>query len=423
MKKIILSAIILLSAFLMAKPYIQFSFSGTGDLSDLAKGYTISSVTDSERFYIYFSEAFKVIFKEVKFQDFFTSENILSGNFKEAEYRLILNVNDFSLNYFKKKKEYLKDNENGDYILINGNYIRVYVGEWYRYDYEKDRYILDKKNGRYVKSIDGKYYYYFGDFYRRIPVEETWARMKIDVDYELYDGKEEIINGTFKKGVEKRLVYYTYDELNRKIVRHFENEKLWMSDIAEELSKKVLNDLKKEFVIEANLIDYKDVVVIIDKGREEGVKPEMAFESKGNIFVVREVTQNTSEAEIVKYSSVPIREVKSLREDQNFRYPSLFHIGAGYSNLSGVYLLLGLRSIDLSWREKSYGGVLVSYDLLGNEVKYGVDFRMKLYKGFFAGFSTSKDYSMFYGGISVFNFNPYIGLSDKGFVFGGDLSW
>lgn len=422
MKKLVL-LITLIVTYVMAKPYIQLSFSNSGGFSDVANGYVLSSVTDSERFYIYFSEAFKVIFKEVKFQDFFTSEDLLSGTFKESDYKLVMNVKNFSLKSYKKKKYYLKDNENGNYILVNGNYLRVYVGEWYRYDYEKDRYVLDKKNGRYVKSTDGKYYYYYGDFYRRMPVEETWVKIDIDADYKLYSGTKKIISGTFKKEVEKRLIYYTYDELNKKIIKHFENEKLWVSELAEEFSKKVLNDLKREFVIKANIQSFKDVVVVIDKGRGEGIKPGMVFEGNGNLFMVREVTQDTSEAEVIKYSNVPLKNTKYLTEDQDFRSPLYLHLGFGYSNINGVYLLVGLQSIDLHWKEKSYGGVFVSYEPINGKTNYGVDFRVRLYKNFYMGISSTLDHSLLYGGISVLKFNPYVGVSNEGIVVGGDVAW
>jgi len=422
MKKNLLVGFILIASILFSKPYVQLLFSGSGKMSDLAKGYTLSSVTDSERFYIYFSEAFKVIFKEVNFQDLFTSEDLLTGNFKNAEYKLVLDVKDFSLKTFKKRRIYLKDNENGSYIYVDGRFINVYVGRRYRYDYSKDRYIPDKKGG-YVKSIDGNYYYYLGDFYRRQPVDEVWVKIKINADYSLYRGAEKVISGTFKKDMEREQVYYTYDALNGHLIKHYNNEKLWASELAEELSNKVLNDLKKKFIIEAEVIKAKDMIVVIDKGEEEGVKPGTAFEGNKNIFVVREVTRNTAEAEVVKLPKTPLEKLRKLKEKQDFKFPLPLHIGVGYSTLNGAYISLGMNAIDLNWKEKAFGFAFISYDPFKKKMNYGVDFRSYVFKNLFVGFTSSVDSFCMYGGYSFFKLNPYISLSASGVTFGGDLTW
>jgi len=421
-KFFLLVFLILTASILISKPYVQLLFSGSGQMADVAKGYTLSSITDSERFYIYFSEAFKVVFKEVNFQDLFTSEDLLAGTFKDAEYRMVLNIKNFSIKTFKKRKIYLKDNENGDYILINGKFIKVYVGKWYKYDYSKGRYILNDE-GRYVRSVDGKYYYYSGDFYRKLPVDEIWVEIKINASYVLYHGTEKKLSGDFKKDLKRRRVYYTYDGLNKHLIKHYDNEKLWTSEVAEELSKKVLSDLKKKFTIEAEVVKAKDMIVIIDKGKEEGIKPGMVFEGNGNIFMVREVTQDSAEAEVIKLSDVPLESVKELKENQNFKFPSFLHIGVGYSTFNGAYVSLGIRTIDLHWRERASGSSFISYDPFKGKINYGVDFRARVFGNFFIGFTSSIDNYCIYGGFSFFNLNPYVALSTNGVAFGGDLSW
>ncbi len=426
-RKIACAVFFFLFLYALGRPYIAFNVSAESD-AEFVGSYAVGSVISSDRFYVLLKDALKITFKELKLQDLFTSDEILTGEVVESEYYLFLKVEEFTVNVTKKRVRFLKDDFSGNYILYNGRYIKVHLGKWYRYDYERKAYVQDMDKGNYVKGYDGNYYLYFGNFYRYIPVDEYWINVRLKCSYKLATLEKSILSGVYTKTLNERVIWYEYDGENSRLIRYQIPESSLILKIAEGISKEIENALKKKFPIKASVLKVKDVRIVMDSGFEEGVKPGMVFKAENTLYVVREYTKAISEAEIYKLGSTTARAGSEILEVQSPPFFVPITLSGGYDLYDGFYISLGLKCVDRKWMNSAF----VSFDtplsiFLSEETdisKIKARFLFNIFGPVFGGFFSKLNGEAGLEIAGCFNFFcGYVESSLSSLSVGGEVRW
>ncbi|MGQ9856054.1 MAG: hypothetical protein ACUVQF_04905 [Fervidobacterium sp.] len=262
-----------------AKPVIDVSVTVFGDeaMGKIAQGIALSEVLDTNKFKITLKEALKTLAEELRLQDLLSTENVVLSKEEKIEGKLAIELSIRDAGYKKRYEEYVTNNISGDYIYYSGKYIRVILGERYKYDYEKKTYVRSEE-GSYVKGTDGEFYSYFGNFYSRAPHEEIDYYISYSVSLRLsYRFFEENfdISDNFVDNAVISVVEYTYDPYNNKLMR----EESPVDKIYEVLSSHISNVIYQRIMnsrkLKGEVENVKFPRVIVNIGSQDGVKNGM----------------------------------------------------------------------------------------------------------------------------------------------------
>lgn len=375
------------------------------------------SIIESGKFKLYLQEELEKLYKELRLQDLLSNKNLILKESKQPIINFDVVIKNLQIKEEKIKKDYIVNNESGDYIRVGEKYIKVQKGIYYSYDANTSRYIPSKE-GYYIKGYDGKFYT-FNDFYTKFSHEKIVYKVSGKVYYNLFG----YANGSFSFSKEIKKRWYKWDETILKALKKENSQIEILKYIASVIKSNILENIKNAYKLEGLIYDLKKDRVILNIGKKDGVLPGTVFtitENKGQI-VIRNVENNYSEAEfyyLKKHSKIEIGD-QVVEDSKKIFIPVSLGI---YYTSNGLKLSLGLRQRDVYNDKKAF----LVVDYLTNTQNYiftlGYNifdfYELKTY------LSLSSNYSI--GGMikyDLFDLMFNYSLQNKTFNFGGGFSW
>lgn len=375
------------------------------------------SIIESGKFKLYLQEELEKLYKELRLQDLLSNKNLILKESKQPIINFDVVIKNLQIKEEKIKKDYIVNNESGDYIRVGEKYIKVQKGIYYSYDANTSRYIPSKE-GYYIKGYDGKFYT-FNDFYTKFSHEKIVYKVSGKVYYNLFG----YANGSFSFSKEIKKRWYKWDETILKALKKENSQIEILKYIASVIKSNILENIKNAYKLEGLIYDLKKDRVILNIGKKDGVLPGTVFtitENKGQI-VIRNVENNYSEAEfyyLKKHSKIEIGD-QVVEDSKKIFIPVSLGI---YYTSNGLKLSLGLRQRDVYNDKKAF----LVVDYLTNTQNYIITlgynifdfYELKTY------LSLSSNYSI--GGMikyDLFDLMFNYSLQNKTFNFGGGFSW
>ncbi|ONN27593.1 hypothetical protein XJ44_02945 [Thermosipho affectus] len=360
----------------------------------------VQGIFGENKFEILLKDALKKLGFEVKLQDLLSGENIILSENVQSPLVLNLYLKNFSVTIQSKEKFFLENNASGNYINVNGKYIKVYVGKWYDANGGKD--------GIFVKGYDGNLYSatsFFTKFYHIL--EYFIVKGKIYYNFAGKDGEIEI-NKKIKKS------WYEWNESIQSPIK--KENSFFIDQIAETIAYNLLNKLK--YNIKANVVALKDNRVVLDVGKNDGVKLNTVFsvDEKAQV-IVRNVEKNFSEAEVIYLKKGEKIIPKDLAKESSKMVSLPFELGIYYST-EGLLFSFGLVQKNIHNEKIAFLDIKTS------------DFKISRYDmGFrifdFEKFGVFLTYSINAPGILLrYQFlDFFIKFNKENYTIGGGISW
>lgn len=142
------------------------------------------SIIESGKFKLYLQDELEKLYKELRLQDLLSNKNLILKESKQPIINFDVVIKNLQIKEEKIKKDYIVNNESGDYIRVGEKYIKVQKGIYYSYDVNTSRYIPSKE-GYYIKGYDGNFYT-FNNFYTKFSHEEIVYKVSGKVYYNLF---------------------------------------------------------------------------------------------------------------------------------------------------------------------------------------------------------------------------------------------
>lgn len=375
------------------------------------------SIIESGKFKLYLQEELEKLYKELRLQDLLSNKNLILKESKQPIINFDVVIKNLQIKEEKIKKDYIVNNESGDYIRVGEKYIKVQKGIYYSYDANTSRYIPSKE-GYYIKGYDGKFYT-FNDFYTKFSHEKIVYKVSGKVYYNLFG----YANGSFSFSKEIKKRWYKWDETILKALKKENSQIEILKYIASVIKSNILENIKNAYKLEGLIYDLKKDRVILNIGKKDGVLPGTVFtitENKGQI-VIRNVENNYSEAEfyyLKKHSKIEIGD-QVVEDSKKIFIP--ISLGIYYTS-NGLKISLGLRQRDVYNDKKAF----LVVDYLTNTQNYIFTLGYNIFD--FYELKTylllSNDFSI--GGMikyDLFDLMFNYSLQNKTFNFGGGFSW
>lgn len=375
------------------------------------------SIIESGKFKLYLQEELEKLYKELRLQDLLSNKNLILKESKQPIINFDVVIKNLQIKEEKIKKDYIVNNESGDYIRVGEKYIKVQKGIYYSYDANTSRYIPSKE-GYYIKGYDGKFYT-FNDFYTKFSHEKIVYKVSGKVYYNLFG----YANGSFSFSKEIKKRWYKWDETILKALKKENSQIEILKYIASVIKSNILENIKNAYKLEGLIYDLKKDRVILNIGKKDGVLPGTVFtitENKGQI-VIRNVENNYSEAEfyyLKKHSKIEIGD-QVVEDSKKIFIP--ISLGIYYTS-NGLKISLGLRQRDVYNDKKAF----LVVDYLTNTQNYIITLGYNIFD--FYELKTylllSNDFSI--GGMikyDLFDLMFNYSLQNKTFNFGGGFSW
>lgn len=375
------------------------------------------SIIESGKFKLYLQDELEKLYKELRLQDLLSNKNLILKESKQPIINFDVVIKNLQIKEEKIKKDYIVNNESGDYIRVGEKYIKVQKGIYYSYDVNTSRYIPSKE-GYYIKGYDGNFYT-FNNFYTKFSHEEIVYKVSGKVYYNLFG----YANGSFSFSKEIKKRWYKWDETILKALKKENSQIEILKYIASVIKSNILENIKNAYKLEGIIYDLKKDRVILNIGKKDGVLPGTVFtiaENKGQI-VIRNVENNYSEAEfyyLKKHSKIEIGD-QVVEESKKIFIP--ISLGIYYTS-NGLKISFGLRQRDVYNDKKAF----LVVDYLTNTQNYIITLGYNIFD--FYELKTylllSNDFSI--GGMikyDLFDLMFNYSLQNKTFNFGGGFSW
>ena len=415
----------------------------------IAESVVFDEVYESRKFKVLLQDALSELSKELVLQDLFSNQNIVLSNAQTVDGQLTVVISNFDLYTTQTSNEYIENPVSGDYILTANGYVRIFVGERYRYDSSSSRYVQDS-DGTYVRGYDGKYYSAY-TFYSFIPHTKVYYILKARVDYSL-SAKDLKKASSFDISTQVAARDYIYDPYNNRMLSVQESKNKLFDYFSTALAQKVQEELMATYKITGYVESVKFPRTILDVGDKDGVKVGGTFK----IFT-QDQKAELSELTVIRtggdYSECEITYVKkgynvkpndvAVESNATFILPLSFSISYRMDNTfnfdtSEVSLMIGLKKIDIHRDITSYlnfGAAFLAKDLTNSsgsdslQPTFEVSGGFRLFGNGFSvyGLGMARLDDAAYVGlglkIGILNIEAFSTLSFDKFLFGGGLLW
>ncbi|HOV54349.1 MAG TPA: hypothetical protein PK630_07535, partial [Fervidobacterium sp.] len=212
----------------------------------IAESVVFDEVYESRKFKVLLQDALSELSKELVLQDLFSNQNIVLSNAQTVDGQLTVVISNFDLYTTQALNEYIENPVSGDYILTANGYVRIFVGERYRYDSSSSRYVQDS-DGTYVRGYDGKYYSAY-TFYSFIPHTKVYYVLKARVDYSL-SAKDLKKANSFDISTQVAARDYIYDPYNNRMLSVQESKNKLFDYFSTALAQKLQEELMATYKI------------------------------------------------------------------------------------------------------------------------------------------------------------------------------
>ncbi|BBE30329.1 hypothetical protein OSSY52_04700 [Tepiditoga spiralis] len=311
-------------------------------------------VTSSNRFIVLGEVNKKEISTELILSSIFNNDKD-NNLIKSSDLNLSIKVFNYSLSNQETSFNYILNNNSGNFINKNGVYIKVIVGNYYKYDVKTNSYIQDEY-GKYVKATNEKFYV-ASNFYSFFPHKVKKTKLSYDISVTLTNTNDNKIlySKTIKNAKTITTENYGYSSLYKSFFKK-QNPKIAVYN-NNEVGYAISNSLKYIFPIKANVIDIDKTNVYLSVGEDEGILKGYIFKAENNgkkaYLKVENVNANTSETKIInidygmnfKYN-MPVKEAFSLP----FISPFIFQLSYEFEPTFGI----GLRNYDIYGTTTAY---------------------------------------------------------------------
>jgi len=332
----------------------------------------ISKLQEDTRYNIYDRQYLNDVFKTIKFNDLFGQG--VSLKFTPPRY-IIAFDNPVSKTEITQSTRYLffTNVMNGAYILkvISGGIsvpVRVEVGSYYSYDFEKKSYVLNMKDGGYVKYYGGAWekntYTYTSTFYDYMLFEETDMNKYLSLLCNIYDTESGEIVGS-------KMFEYVRKIPKKEIVDRFGTERVNSEteanlSMASTLSNDVYDFLQTVFPLTSVVDKVQGTRVSLLSGENIGIKKGYVFQDIFDGYTmgylrIDKVAADTSDGSV--FYIIPGEQIKeSTYALETKRYPTFAGVRLVVSaSNDGLNFLIGYINKDIYYNQK--GTLSIGYSI------------------------------------------------------------
>lgn len=364
-----------------------------------------SVITESNRFIVLNEEEYEFLELEYSLIYIFNVEGVIPDLFIDKDLELRISLSNLSYNRYSNRKNYILNNDFGEFILTDLGYERVEIGKYYSYDKVEDAYYEDIEKGNYVKTLFGEYYR-ISNFYSYYPHYENFLRLNLDIKTNLYDliNKKNIYTDNYTISVSEKLNEYFYDKEMKNFERiNFPEKNIYFTfqRASENRAKNLSNALNQIFPIYSSVININKDRIYLSSGKEDGVKNNYIFKINEDIYVkVKHTYDFYSEAEIVRKRYDSKININDLAKEYFGFYNYIpANLGLSYGNEFNV--ILNYRNTDIYGKTKYLLGVTINP--LENNIFRSLDTGFSIYSNKYMNslIKFGTNFESFYTGIQL----------------------
>ncbi len=263
---------------------------------EISKGIVLDVLTQlCNYFNIVISD--KSLFEELRLQDLLTTKNIVFSEVELPEKTLQISVDSIQVRKAVTQEYYIENRYSGNYIKDGDEFIEVYVGQLFSYNYETKQYVPDKE-GSYVKGKNNKYYYKPYTFYSYFRhATESWE-VSATVSYKLLNSP---LNNTLRYSRTFKALYYVWDERIDAPSKVELSPSIITSEILSFFGTKVSEALLTRNDNIVFVDGYRNLQVIVDSGKDKGIREGTVYTiDRKAYFKIVNVSADYSEGEIIR---------------------------------------------------------------------------------------------------------------------------
>ncbi len=272
------------------------NFTDSSITYEISKGVVLDILSKlSDYFTVVIND--KSLFEELRLQDFLTTKNIVFSQVNLPEIVLQISIDSIQLRKNISQEYYIENSYSGNYIKDGDDFIEIYLGQLFSYNYENKQYLPDK-DGNYVKGKNNKYYYRPYTFYSYFNhTTESWE-LSSTLSYRLSNSS---VSNSLRYNRTFKTLYYVWDERIDSPSKVEISPSFITSEILSYFGSKISDALftRKDNIV---LVDgYRNFKVILDSGKDKGIREGSVYSiDKKAYFKIVNVSVEYSEGEIIR---------------------------------------------------------------------------------------------------------------------------